>query len=55
LHEHTNKKIIQKYVNEVPLLAGHKFDLRTFVLLKAINGELQVYFNPGFVRKSVES
>jgi len=53
LHEHTNKKLVQKFVTNVPLLDGSKFDLRTFVLLKC-NNTLSVKFNKGFLRTCIE-
>jgi len=54
LHEHTNKKIVQQFLTQVPLFENRKFDLRTFVIIKFIDNEYQVKFNKGFLRTCID-
>lgn len=45
---------MQKYIKDVKLWHGRKFDLRTFVLLTNSNGSPKVHFHPGFMRCSID-
>ena len=45
--------IIQKYITQPFLFRGRKFDIRTFVLVTSVNGNLRAYFyEEGYLRTS---
>jgi hypothetical protein len=48
-----NSCIIQKYITNPLLISGRKFDIRTYMLLTSINGNLKAYYyEEGYLRTS---
>ena len=44
--------IVMEYVSRPALLLGHKFDLRTYLLVTLVRGKLSLHYHPGFARRA---